>query len=223
MTYLINKKDRPIYLQIYRQIRDDIVKGMYPYNSKLPSKRLLAEESGVSTITIEHAYALLCDEGYAEPRERSGYFVIFRQTDGFAAHAILPEKQPHLRADPSSDHSMPVSVLSKTMRKVLNEYRDVLLEKSPNPGCTELQNAIKRYLARNRGIHVDSEQIIIGSGAEYLYWMIVNLLGREPVYAIETPSYEKIEQIYHAAGAKYERLSPFGGRDRQPCTFAVKC
>ena len=84
MKYKIDKSTHPIYLQIYKQIKDDIIIGNYPYNSKLPSKRLLADETETSTITIEHAYALLCDEGYIESRERSGYYVIFRNTDGFA-------------------------------------------------------------------------------------------------------------------------------------------
>ena len=85
MRYIIDKDKRPVYLQLYKQIRDDIIAGIYIYNSKLPSKRGLAEETGVSTVTVEHAYALLCDEGYVEARERSGYVVIFRISDGFAA------------------------------------------------------------------------------------------------------------------------------------------
>ena len=69
MKYQIEKETRPVYLQLYRLLRDDIVNGIYPYKSKLPSKRGLAEETGVSTITVEHAYAILCDEGYAEAKE----------------------------------------------------------------------------------------------------------------------------------------------------------
>ena len=84
MKYTTEKGNGPAYLQIYRFLRNDIVEGVYEYNTKLPSKRILADEAGVSTITIEHAYALLCDEGYAEARERSGYFVIFQKEDGFA-------------------------------------------------------------------------------------------------------------------------------------------
>ena len=99
MKYIIDKNKRPLYLQLYAQIRDDIVNGLYPCTSKLPSKRSLAEETGVSTITVEHAYALLCDEGYTESRERSGFVVIFRQNDGFAsttktAHTY-PENEKH--------------------------------------------------------------------------------------------------------------------------------
>ena len=64
----------PLYLQLYYQIRNDIVSGAIAPSSKLPSKRILAEETGVSVITVEHAYSLLCDEGYAVSKEKSGYF-----------------------------------------------------------------------------------------------------------------------------------------------------
>ena len=69
-----------------------------------------------------------------------------------------------------------------------------------------LRTAIQQYLARNRGIQVDTKQIIIGAGSEYLYGLIVELLGRTRVYAIETPSYKKIEQVYRATEIRYELL-----------------
>lgn len=85
MKYIIDKEKRPAYLQLYNQIRDDIVSEILQFNSKLPSIRSLADELGISTITVEHAYSLLCDEGYVDSRERSGFVVIFRKSDGFAA------------------------------------------------------------------------------------------------------------------------------------------
>ena len=73
MKYTIHPRtESPAYLQLYKQVREDIVQGIYPYNTKLPSKRMIADEVGVSTVTVEHAYALLADEGYIEARERSG-------------------------------------------------------------------------------------------------------------------------------------------------------
>lgn len=220
MKYQIDKTKRPVYLQIYQQLREDIVHGVLPAHSKLPSKRLLADELGVSIITIEHTYALLCEEGYIKARERSGYYVIFHPSDGFAGSASLfsaPEQSLPLaqlsgtKPDSSASKSgFSLSLLSKTMRRVLTEYQDVLLEKSPNTGCLALRSALQQYLARNRGIQVQTDQIVIGSGAEYLYRLIVDLLGRDKIYAIESPSYEKIEQIYRAAGVVCELL-PLSG------------
>lgn len=204
MKYKVDKSIRPAYLQIYRQIKDDIINGNYAYSSKLPSKRLLADETETSTVTVEHAYALLCDEGYVESRERSGFFVIFRGSDGFA----LPPTS-EIRAVVHHSHSspdFPFSVLARTMRNVISELGDAILEKSQNKGCPELRLAIKHYLSRNRGINVELEQIVIGSGAEYLYGLIIELLGRGRTYGIEYPSYKKIEQVYRASEVAYDPL-----------------
>ena len=204
MKYKVDKSIRPAYLQIYRQIKDDIINGNYAYSSKLPSKRLLADETETSTVTVEHAYALLCDEGYVESRERSGFFVIFRNSDGFA---LPPAAEVRAVAHhTNSNPDFPFSVLAKTMRNVISDLGDAILERPQNKGCPELRLAIKHYLSRNRGISVDVEQIVIGSGAEYLYGLIIELIGRNRIYGIENPSYKKIEQVYRAAEVTYDPL-----------------
>ena len=206
MSYYIDKEKRPVYIQLYKQLRDDIIGGSYPYRTKLPSKRNLAEECGVSVITVEHAYALLCDEGYVEARERSGYVVIFRTADGFA----LPEERPANRTSNRIGHNypdFPLSVLKRTMRKVLTEYGQEILSPSPNHGCPQLRGAIASYLARSHGIQVQAEQIIIGSGAEYLYTLIAQLLGQGHIFALEDPSYAKIQRVYEASGVQCDPLA----------------
>lgn len=67
MKYNINKdSSKSAYMQLYELLRNDIVQGVYTYGSKLPSKRLISEETGISVITVEHSYSILCDEGYVE-------------------------------------------------------------------------------------------------------------------------------------------------------------
>lgn len=209
MKYMIDKNNTvPAYLQLYKQVRDDIVSQIYPFGTKLPSKRVIAEELGVSTVTVEHAYSLLCDEGYVEPRERSGYFVIFRTDQGFVSppsDTVRFGVGKHFGRSPD----FPFSVLAKTMRAVLCEYAEGILDRSDGAGTIELRDAIRRYLARSRGIAADDSQIIIGSGAEYLYSLVVELLGRDRVFAVESPSYQKIEQVYRAADVGIEML-PLG-------------
>ena len=212
MKYMINKNDNvPAYLQLYKQVRDDIIQGVYPFQTKLPSKRLIAAETGISTVTVEHSYALLCEEGYIESRERSGYYVSFRTGDTFLASSkdATVFSPPITSRATETTPEFPFSVLAKTMRSVLNDYEETILDRSPNSGCLELRDAIRRYLLRSRGIHASIEQIIIGSGSEYLYSLIVELLGRTKLYAMESPSYKKIEQVYHAADVRYTML-PLG-------------
>ena len=208
MKYILDTSSHvPAYQQLYLQVREDIIKGIYPTGSKLPSKRTITLDSNTSIVTVEHAYALLCDEGYIEGRERSGFYVIFRSDDGFASP---PPPLKTLKYEPvnhTETHSdFPFSVLTKTMRKVISEAGERMLERSPNLGTIELREAIKRYLAQNRGILADTRQIIIGSGSEYLYELLVDLLGRDRVYAIESPSYKKIEQVYTASDVTLEKL-----------------
>ena len=210
MKYRIDKNNRPVYLQVYKQIKEDIINGSYPYNTKLPSKRLLAAETETSTVTIEHAYALLCDEGYVESRQRSGFFVIFRVADGFALPSSAEISPREIAAHHPASPDFPFSVLAKTMRSVISDFGEAILEKPQNKGCPALRLAIRQYLSRNRGIHVDTEQIVIGSGAEYLYGLIIELLGRSRTYGIEYPSYKQIKQVYRASEVSYEML-PLSG------------
>ena len=211
MKYVIDDASKvPAYLQLYTQVRDDIIHGVYPPNSKLPSKRTIATDTGISTVTAEHAYALLCDEGYAEARERSGYFVTFRTEDGFVPVLSLPAKNEMVHTRPAeTECDYPVSALAKTMRKVITDMDAGILERSPNPGCLCLREAIRNYLARSKGIRAETEQIVIGSGSEYLYTRLVELLGRDRIYAIESPSYKKIEQVYAASDVTIQKL-PLG-------------
>ena len=205
MKYSVKETSKPIYLQLYEQIRKDIVNKVYPFGSKLPSKRTVAEEVGVSVITVEHAYGLLAEEGYIESRERSGFFVVFNTGEVFLGEDSRIEVRPTFHTEKTVGE-FPFSVLAKAMRKVIADYGENLLEKTDNLGALSLRQAIRKYLIRNRGIDAEVDQIIIGSGAEYLYGLITSLLGRKKVFGIESPSYEKIEKVYLSSGVKVEKL-----------------
>ena len=209
MNYKIDTNSNiPAYIQLYQYFRDDIVQGVYPYKSKLPPKRTTCAETNLSLITVEHSYDLLIQEGYVESKERSGYYVIFKPNTGFASYSS-PE---HLHKNfldgqkSTNEQSFPFSTISKSMRKVISDLEEDILERSPNVGCFELRNNISLYLARSRGIHVSPEQIVIGAGSEYLYGQITSLLGRNQKIAIESPSYKQIEQVYENLGINYEKL-----------------
>ena len=207
MKYHIRHTDgKPAYLQLYEQLRRDIVAGVLPLGTKLPSKRFLAEETGVSVITVEHAYAILCDEGYIEARQRSGYYVIYRERDFLTGSEVSAGTAPGVGTLRTDREEFPFPQLARTMRKVLADYGERILVKSHDHGCVQLRMAIAAYLARSCGISASPEQIVVGSGAEYLYSLIVQLLGSEGGFALEKPSYEKIRQVYEANGVACDLL-----------------
>ena len=202
------RSDKPEYLKLYEALRDEIVQGVWPHGARLPSRRQLAHERGLSVVTVEHSYELLTQEGYVEARPRSGMYVLYRAADGFAQSEAARPRHP-APVPAGTAEAFPFSVLARAMRRVLADYAELILSRAPNAGCDELRAAISRYLARNRGIHVGPEQIVVGAGAEYLYGLVVEMLGRERGFAIESPSYEKIEQVYRARGVACELL-PLG-------------
>lgn len=210
MNYHIDEQSSaPAYLQLYHQLRRDIITGSYPFGTRLPSKRIIAAETGISIITTEHALSLLCDEGYIESRQRSGYYVIYHEADFQGVPALPPAEASPLSQTSHNSTAFPYAVLARTMRRVLSDYGERILIKSPNHGCPELRQAVSSYLARSRGIHVSAKQIIIGSGAEYLYGLIAQLFSDDPCFALEDPSYDKIQKVYQRSGITCDLL-PLG-------------
>ena len=69
------------YEKIYALLKTEILSGAYPYGARLPSKRTLAEENGVSLSTAETALDILRSEGYIDSAERSGFFCAYREND----------------------------------------------------------------------------------------------------------------------------------------------
>ncbi len=199
------------YLRIYEQVKEDIIKGTYPVGTKLPSKRVMADAMGMSVITVEHAYELLSDEGYIVPKQKSGYYVSFDDSDIYtgvesAAPMVQRRREPVSEQSASNEPVFSYSIYAKTVRKVLTEFEEYLMQKSPKNGMFELRSAIAWYLLRSRRLKVSPDQIIIGAGAEYLYGLIVQTFGRDVLYGVESPSYQKIAKVYSAGGARLKML-----------------
>ena len=203
------------YIELYEDVKKKIIDGVYEYNTKLPSKRVAADNYGVSVITVEHAYELLMEEGYVVAREKSGYFVCYKESDYFAGGFTEKMYAPPIRtahdvhSTSRGSEEISFNTYAKTVRRVLSEYGEEIKEKPDSFGCECLRMAIANYLLKNRGIKTDYRRIIIGSGAEYLYGLIVRTFGRDLTFAIEDPSYRKIALVYEAEGIKTDKL-PLG-------------
>ena len=90
----------------------------------------------------------------------------------------------------------PNATWAKLAREVLSENKHEMLNESNPKGMELLRYEIARFLEVYRGMTVDVEQIVVGSGTTSLISTIVELLGRNKTYAIEDPSYHKIFQLF---------------------------
>lgn len=195
------------YLQLYKSIKEKIINGEYKAGEKLPSKRIMADKSGCSIITVEKAYEMLSDEEYIIPRERSGYFVCDIDVQSKSGNNVQSSEIIYIKDEENfKKQEFEYSVWFKTIRKVISEQGEKLFYKSPNKGCAVLRNAIADYLLRYRGMIAAPERIIIGSGSEQLYEMVVQILGKNRIYGIENPSYAQIEAVYRSAGVNIRKL-----------------
>lgn len=219
LTYMLDPAARtPLYEQLYRLIRQDISTGVLRGGERLPSKRQLAQHLEVSQITVETAYGQLLAEGYLTSSPRRGYFVqndltVPPHPDVPAcptAEELKPAK-PRFRFDFKTNivdtACFPFSTWARLSRAVLTDYADLLLYESAPQGEAELREAIRAYLLSFRGIEVSTEQIVVGAGSEYLLHLLIQLLGRERVYALENPGYRKLYQIFETNGASVRPIA----------------
>ena len=196
------EQKKKAYQMVYEQLKERIICGSYIFGNRLPSKREASRQFGVSLPTIVHALQLLEEEGYIRSEERSGYFVCYREGELFNG----TEKKQLQETLVTGEHSFPGSVFAKTCREVLSRYGDDLLGRSSGKGNRILQQAIADSLGRYRGMHVQADHIVIGAGSEYLYSLVVSLLGRSRIYGIEDPSYAAIFLTYHYQDVGLEKL-----------------
>ena len=205
LTYeLIKAPGMPLYESLYRCIRRDIQTGRLVPGEKLPSKRTLAANLKVSKITVESTYNQLLAEGYIRAEEKVGYFVeTVEQTLPVPEPAQENQTPQEEWIDLTANNPVkfPFSVWSRLHRETLLDLGQNLLQPVPNQGLPALRRAIARHLAQFRGMQVRPEQIFIGAGTDFLYNLLIQLLGRDKCYAVEEPGYGKIRQIYAAAGA----------------------
>ena len=205
VTYELKKSPGvPLYEALYRCIRRDILEGTLKPGTKLPSKRALSQNLEVSKITVEAAYNQLLAEGYIRSQEKVGYFVeaVEGRTPPPPTQAEQPEKKREFLLDLTGigTEQFPFSVWSRLQREVMLDYGSQLLLPLPNRGVMELRQAIADHLAAFRGMQVSPQNILIGAGTDFLYNLLIQLLGRDKVYAVEEPGYDKIRQIYAAGG-----------------------
>ena len=207
VTYELKKSPGvPLYEALYRCIRRDILEGTLKPGTKLPSKRALSQNLEVSKITVEAAYNQLLAEGYIRSQEKVGYFVeaVEGRTPPPPTQAEQPEKKREFLLDLTGigTEQFPFSVRSRLQREVMLDYGAQLLLPLPNRGVMELRQAIADHLAAFRGMQVSPQNILIGAGTDFLYNLLIQLLGRDKVYAVEEPGYDKIRQIYAAGGVR---------------------
>ncbi|MCQ2420921.1 MAG: PLP-dependent aminotransferase family protein [Clostridia bacterium] len=173
-----------------------------------PARCRAAENCPQSAAWQETAYAQLLAEGYISARERSGYFVESIVPTA-AVRQELPsftEIPPSIRRETPSAQLFPFTVWAKLMRSVLLDEGQAVLGRVPPNGLPELRQAICRELLQSRGIRAVPQAIVVGAGAEYLYNLLIQFLGKDRRYCLEDPGHRKLARVYEANGVRFSSI-----------------
>lgn len=211
---LDHNSKKPLYIQLYEGLKNNIITKTLITDELLPSKRALSSHLGISIKTVENAYSQLLLEGYIYSVEKKGYYV--SELSDYRIKSVKDKVYTSkyrdetyvvdIKANKNNMEMFPVSTWCHMMRETLSYDTARLLDTVPFNGITELRVAIAKYLLDFRGMEVSPDQIIVGAGTEYLYTRLIQLLGRDRAFAVEDPGYNKIRAIYQSNEVKYSAI-----------------
>ena len=197
-----------LYIQIYQQIRQQIRSGILQDDERLPSKRQLASQLGVSVNTVSSAYSQLVSEGFLQAKPQRGFFVCHLdaliQTEKTEPQPLPPATTESIAVDFSINDvardRFPFQIWRKTMSKCFNEYDPDLLTTTPPQGDYKLRQAIAKYLYQARSVNCTPEQVIIGAGNDNLLQMLSYVLDSSCTIGMENPVYHKAMDFFQRMG-----------------------
>ncbi|MBN2286552.1 MAG: PLP-dependent aminotransferase family protein [Tissierellales bacterium] len=213
-TFIPDKTSgRPIYIQLYEYIRDEIKLQHIKSGEKLPSIRETASTLRISKTTIENAYFQLLTEGYIESQPKKGYFAIdvkdyfSDQLMSISTKSIHSDSSSHVEARYINEDthlgSIDLRIWKKLYNRILSESEDAVYSSGSYQGEYQLRNEISGFVNATRGGHTNPEQIVIGAGIQYLIGILSGIIKHDiRTAAVESPGYEKARYIFEDYGFK---------------------
>lgn len=210
-----------------RQIRLALEDGRLPVGSRLPATRVLAGELGVSRGVVTEAYQRLVEDGLLAGRGRNGTIVVgapaAAPTPGRPARTA-PQTPPSVfAAAPGADvydtmrtvraridlspglpdlAAFPRAAWLRTERHVLDHLAASDLGYGDPRGTPALRLAIANWIARNRGIRADPDEVLIVAGTAQTLTLLGRVLHDDGIraVAVEDPGSLGARQHLHNCG-----------------------
>ncbi len=223
----------PLFEQLYQQVRDDVVTGRLQRGGRLPSSRAWAARLGVSRTTILTALDQLRAEGYIESRPASGVRITSKLPEDSQRRAPAPSgstrpsathpparlnsmawpeprnygpPRPFQMAIPALD-AFPCRDWARLSTAIWRKPPLELLNYPGPGGYPPLRRAIAEYLAAERGVRCDAEQVIITAGSQQALHLAAQVLlkPRDNVW-MENPGYYAARLAFERVGAKVHAI-----------------
>jgi len=223
---------KPLYLQLYRELREAIETRRFRSETRLPSSRSLAQDLGLSRKTIVEAFEQLVAEGYLDAKVGSGTYVSRALPQEIrkpqirsrrASNAGVPARTtsrrgqeiagispffPAVKAKPFRHglpalDAFPLKLWTQLAAKRLRSLPRDLLGYGDPKGYRPLRDAIASYLGTARAVRCEPEQVVIVAGSQQaIYLAALVLLDQNDCAWIEDPGYLGARGALQIAGAR---------------------
>ncbi len=184
MLPIIHRTDEePIRRQIYRQLKDQILRGELQQGEALASTRQMASDLAVSRSTVVEAYDMLLAEGFLESRQGSQTAVaqgVAMQVPKETAPQVSIEEKREILADFTTGRPDLTYFPRAQWQRLLNYAAQTLSVADYGytgpQGYAPLRAEIAAWLSRSRGISVSAEDVFITAGATHALRILADLL-----------------------------------------------
>lgn len=201
---------RSLPVQLYWEIRANILSGKLPRGSRVPASREMASLYGVSRGTVVTAYEQLIAERYLQARKGTGTFVSIKVPETLPQAApksrstapVQNDAQPLRFHEPALD-SFPMDVWTRVASHRLRRVPSQMLAGGDAFGYAPLREALVDYLHRSRGVVCRPEQVVITSGTNHSLDLVLRTILRpEEAVWMEDPGSPAAVAALRNAGAR---------------------
>jgi DNA-binding transcriptional MocR family regulator len=221
--HIDRENQRPLYLQVVEQVKERIRGGALPGGTRLPPVRQLAEELGLTRLTVHNAYAELQADGWIESFVGRGSFVARRtELDGvrraqarpvevaprrpgavgeLMQMAHRPEIISFAQAFPATE-TFPVREFGRAAQQALAHDGATLYDYGSSQGEAALRDQLAVFLL-DRAVEAPPEQIIVVGGAQQAIDVALRALLRPgETMLVEQPTYLGVIERMEAQGLR---------------------
>lgn len=207
--------DTPLYIQVYKSIKNMIEKKQLKEGDKLPSIRNLSKKLGVNNITIVNAYKLLEQDKYVYSIKGSGTYVrknydmdLSYMEDGdieLMIGGVLPISKDSINFSSVSPtpEIFPIKEFKESLIEVLDRDKGNAFMYPEINGYEPFRESISYFLHENYNMNVSKEQILVISGGQQGIDIITKTLVNQGDYIfVENPTYSAAIAAFKSRGAK---------------------
>ena len=212
MYILDTNSKEPLYLQLYKELKRDIVNNLNA-GDKLPSIRKLSSIYNLSKTTVINAYSQLYAEGYIDSAPKVGYYVVGIDPKPFKESSFIldsPNNKEEFKYDFFPARLVGSDFPLKIYKRLFNKTIDESIDFGAYPeakGEAILREQIAKYLQSSRAVKAKASNVIITHGFADSMELLAKLLkSRYSNFGIENPGYRLAYMAFKSFNYTIEQI-----------------